>query len=338
MASGRVGGVREWKLQPGGPPRRVRLQFEGEALGELRVDLDEVQLESLAERSANILDRIEAVRADISSYPVEIPERDLAWYINIEFELGRGRSRAQWSGFEEVLATGDTSEFPADDSMAVGAVTRNVLLAEVSAVNAEQFRDRLRERLGSTWSYEPHLRSENDRLDEQRDELPTQNEILDRYVGDTAERGPYEFVHNHLARLLFPTSVQPPWQVSIDGEFLASQALAKARKLADWRAHETVIGRMEIEPDDEGFDPIDVLDAKRSGYDTYEELIGPDPSPFLCVFAEQGIGNLRVVDIDRDWDDDWSPWQERVQAYLYALLGAARPEAYPPLYDRLITG
>lgn len=99
------------------------------------------------------------------------------------------------------------------------------------------------------------------------------------------------------------------------------------------------MNELEVTPDDETVDPGHALDEKRRAKSTYEEVVGSDPTPFLTVLSERALADIRVAEIRRSsWNDDehWEPWNERVQADLYALLGRARLREYPAVYDRTV--
>ncbi|ELZ01180.1 hypothetical protein C482_08276 [Natrialba chahannaoensis JCM 10990] len=361
------------------------MQFAGEHLGEAQAKQDAVTLEELAGRAFELLDRIDAVIADISGYPVLDPERDLAWYTQIESELQVGRGRAGWSdleAFEESAGEGDdgdegqdggdgedddTSDSDGTDNTAndtrpdiddydprdVGDITAGLLQAEIHVETAERYRDRLWDDVGVDGGDAAEARPHADHLETVRDEvtnelesMPSRDEVQPSYIDDDGERyGPYEFAHDRLARWVFPAGMSVPWRRSVDDDFLLLQVLGLSRGLADWRAHEFAVENLVIEPDDDDFDPGHLLDEQRRARSTYESTIEANQTPFLVVLSEQGIGDLRVTDVSRsswegyeDEEGAWTPWNERVQNYLHALLGRARLREYPDRYDRLVGG
>ncbi|ELY94176.1 hypothetical protein C483_03390 [Natrialba hulunbeirensis JCM 10989] len=377
------------------------LQFAGEHLGEARAKQDAVTLEELAERSFELLDRIDAVIADIDGYPVLDPERDLAWYTQIESELQVGRGRAGWSdleAFDESAGGGDDddadggegdgeadsdgsdgddgddgSETESDgsgetdgtddtttnsrpdiddyDPGDVGDITADLLLAELHVETAERYRDRLWNDVGvdggdaaEASPHADHLETVRDALTDELESMPTRDEVQSSYTEDVGGYGPYEFARDRLARWVFPAGMPVPWRRSVDDDFLLVQVVGLSRGLADWRAHEFVVENLVIEPDDDDFDPGHLLDEQRRARSTYESTIEANQTPFLVVLSEQGIGDLRVTDVSRSswegYEDDggWTPWNERVQNYLHALLGRARLREYPDLYERLVAG
>ncbi|OIB56456.1 hypothetical protein [Natrialba sp. SSL1] len=336
------------------------MQFAGEHLGEARAKQDAVTLEELAERSFALFDRIDAVIADISGYPVLDPERDLAWYTQIESELQVGRGRAGWAdleAFDESAETAETDDTSPDiddyDPRDIGDITAGLLQAEINVETAERYRDRLWDDVGvdggdaaAARPHADHLETVRDALTEELESMPTRDEVQLSYIEDDVEGkryGPYEFAHDRLARWVFPAGTPVPWRRSVDDDFLLVQVLGLSRGLADWRAHEFAVENLVIDPSDDDFDPGHLLDEQRRARSTYESTIEADQTPFLVVLSEQGIGDLRVTDVSRSsWDgyeDEegaWTPWNERVQNYLHALLGRARLREYPDRYDRLV--
>ncbi|ADD04263.1 uncharacterized protein Nmag_0678 [Natrialba magadii ATCC 43099] len=365
---------------------RYGMQLAGEHLGEARAKQDAVTLEELAERSFELLDRIDAVIADIDGYPVLNPERDLAWYVQIESELQVGRGRAGWTDLEafdesgtesgdgdgdekgggsgsengsdqsgDADETDNTPDIDDYDPGHVGDITAGLLQAEIHVETAERYRDRLWDDVGvdggdaaEASPHADHLETVRDELSEELESMPTRDEVQSSYLEDDAEGkryGPYEFAHDRLARWVFPAGTPVPWRGSVDDDFLLVQVLGLSRGLADWRAHEFAVENLVIEPADDDFDPGHLLDEQRRARSTYESTIEANQTPFLVVFSEQGIGDLRVTDVSRSsWDgyeDEegaWTPWNERIQNYLHALLGRARLREYPELYDRLVAG
>ncbi|SDR42550.1 hypothetical protein [Natronobacterium texcoconense] len=314
---------------------RYGMRFAGEDLGRVRAEHGEEDLEALAGRADALLERVDTVVDDIEGRPVADPERDLAWYVHVESELQRGRHLAQFRGLEEIHD--DDSDPPNYDSRNIGEITSELLRAEIAVETGEQYRDRLWELFDSTEApYDDHLRGLLEEFGTELEPMPTRDEVEDEYIGDPEEYGPYEFAHSRLAQWCFPTSFSPPWRRDIDEEFLVLEVLALARGLVDWRAHEYAVAQLEVEPDDEAFDPGHILAEKRRGKSTYDDVIGSDPAPFMVVLSEEGIGNLRIADVRRDsWDDRWRPWNERIQAYLNALLGRARLQEYPAPYKAI---
>lgn len=320
------------------------IQFAGEALGYARAELDEADPDELADRSRELFERIDTVVGDLGSYPVREPARDLAWYVEIESELQRGRRLADWRGLDAVRDgdDGTESEFSASDPSDVGEVTGKLLQAEIAVGNAERYRDQLWKHVGDAdETYGAHLRRVVDDFRDELESMPTRDEVRSAYIDDDTERyGPYEFAHSRLATWCFPASISPPWTTPIDDEFLVLRTLAAARGLGDWRAHEDAVDDLVVDPDDEGFDPGHVLAEKRRARSTYRNVIGSDPTPFMVVLSERAIEDVRVADIDRgSWqrdDSKWTAWNERVQAYLYARIGRARLRAYPDVYELVV--
>lgn len=321
---------------------RYGLQFAGEGLGKVNAELGEADLEEFADRSVELFDRIDALVQELRSYPVREPARDLAWYVEIESELQHGRSLANWHGLEAVRdGSAADAEISTSDPHEIGEIESQLLRAEIAVETAERYHDRLSDRPeGTDAEYRDHLESVLEALRDDLESMPTRDEVTSRYIDDDVETyGPYEFAHSRLAGWCFPTSISPPWKQSVDDDFLVVRVLGTARGLVDWRAHEYAVDELAVKPDDEGFDPGHVLAEKRRAKSTFDRTVGSEPTPFLAVLAEQGIGGVRAADIRRDsWgnDDHWTAWRERVQTYLHALLGRARLREYPAVYDRIV--
>ncbi|NGM69387.1 hypothetical protein G6M89_10265 [Natronolimnobius sp. AArcel1] len=307
------------------------MQFAAEELGKARAIRDEADLEALAERSFAVYDRIDAVFEALEPYPVVDPERDLAWYAEIEAELQLSEHHVSWADLE---AFRDDEDADPPDSTAyepreIGDITAGVRQAELAIETAERYHDLLADEIGDAGSeYGDHLRTLAADLEA---------DVESRYVDDDIETyGPYEYAHSELAHWSFP-SVSPPWE-RLRSESRTLITLELAQALVNWRAHEFAADDLVIEPGQSSFDPGHVFDGKRRARSTYQSEIGSDPSPLLAELAERGIMDLRVATIRRDsWDsDNWSAWRERVQAYCYVLISHARLREYPAVYDRIL--
>ncbi|AEH35528.1 hypothetical protein [Halopiger xanaduensis] len=329
---------------------RYGLQFAGQELGELRAELDKADLEALAERTLDLLDRLDSLAAALEPYPVVDPERDLARYSRVELELQRGRHLADWGDLTEVRADPETDEpdlnpasYDADD---IGEITSKIRRAEIAVESAERYDEHLRTDLedagAETTDYGPHLEELIGEFKAELESMPTRDEVESRYVDDDAESyGPYEFAHWRLARACFPSRLSSLWRSQVGGDLRVLQVLGTARGLADWRAHEAAVDDFVVDPDDEGFDSGHAFAAKRRARSVFRSVVGSDPTPFVAVLAEPGIADVRMAEIDRgSWADDdssWTPWRERVQAYLHALRGRTRLQAYPDVYERIVS-
>ncbi|WP_323173960.1 hypothetical protein [Natrialba sp. PRR66] len=350
------------------------MQFAGQALGEARAELGDANLKELADRAVALFDRIDAVVADIESYPVADPERDLAWYVHIERELRRGRSFADWSGLETVrddaveadtktdtgsdeddesaeeAAQSDTAE--REDGMTdseaepdrtdsgpetIGTITSGLLRAEIAVESAERYRDLLWETVDEANGYVDHLQRVADELQTDLESIPTRDEALSSLDDDTSSHGPYGFAHERLVR--WGDWDAPSPRETIDDDFLLLQVLEATRALADWRAYDDAVAELEISAGDNDFDSGHVLAEQRRARSVYRTVVGGQ-APFMIVLAKPAISDIRTADVDRDsWQDgSWEPWNERVQSYLSALVGRARLREYPDLYDRLVDG
>ncbi|ELY95846.1 hypothetical protein [Natrialba taiwanensis] len=351
------------------------MQFAGQALGEARAELGDADLDDLADRAVALFDRIDAVVADIESYPVADPERDLAWYVHIERELRRGHRLADWDALETVHddaakagAKTDTGSDGADESAeeasqsdtteredgttdseaepdrtdtdpeTIGTITSGLLRGEIAVKSAERYRDLLWETVDGADGYADHLQRIADELQTDLESIPTRDEVLSSMDDDTGSYGPYEFAHYRLARW-GDWDGPSPWE-TVDDDFLLLQVLEATRALADWRAYDDAVDELEIDADDGGFDSGHVLDEQRRARSTYRTVVGGTQTPVMVVLAKPAIGDIRTADVDRDsWQDgSWEPWNERVQSDLSALVGRARLREYPALYDRLVDG
>ncbi|EMA45539.1 hypothetical protein [Halobiforma nitratireducens] len=326
---------------------RTGLRFAGESLGEANARVGEDDLEPVVDRAADVLTRVDAVLDDLESYPVADPVRDLGWYAEIESDLRTARRLARFSGFEDLRdeRTGDgtldgtVSDRPEYDPRDVGEITAALLQAELLVETAEHYRAHLRDNLADEGGGDPfhdHLRDLVGTFGDELDGVPTRNEIESAVVDDTGSYGPYEFARMRLAGWALPRSFELPDDTAPEAEFLVREVLDLSRTLVDWRAHERATDALAVDPDDDGFDPGHVLAEQRRGRSAYRDVIGSDPSPFLVVLSEPGVGNLRVADVDRDWDDRWTPWHERIQSYLNALLGRSRLQEYPAVYGTIV--
>jgi len=127
-----------------------------------------------------------------------------------------------------------------------------------------------------------------------------------------------------------------PWRTPIDADLLALRTVALSIGLARRRAHETAVDRLVVEPDDDGFDSGHALAAKRRAQATYESVVGSDPSPLLVTQIGRAVEDLQVAEVGFGGGRDRPMWRERLEAYLYALVGRAKLEAFPPLRDAIL--
>lgn len=235
---------------------RYGMQFAAEELGEARARLEEADLEAFAERSVAVFDRVDAVVDDIDPYPVRKPARNLAWYVEIELEAQRARHLADWYGLEDVRDEEAEPDVSATDPRDVGEITSQLRRAEIDVETAERYADRLLEDVaGADRTYRSHLQDVVEEFRTELESIPTRDEVRSRYIDDVESYGPYEFAHSRLARWCFPASITPPWERSIDDDFLVVRVLGTARGLVDWRAHEYAVdehrggtGRRDVRP------------------------------------------------------------------------------------------
>ncbi|GAB3673865.1 hypothetical protein [Halopiger thermotolerans] len=317
---------------------RYGLRFAARELGDLRAELDKADLEALAERTLDLLDRLDSLAAALEPYPVVDPERDLARYSRVELELQRGRYLTDWGDLHEVHADSETDDPDLNPETygdaRIGEITSKVRRAAVAVETAEHYYEHLRADFeaaaADTDDYGPHLERLVGEFKTELESMPLRDEVKSRYVDDVESYGPYEFAHWRLAQSCFPSQLSSLWRTPVEHDLYVLQALGTARGLADWRAHEAAVTDLVIGPDDEGFDSGHAFAAKRGARSTYRSVVGSDPTPFMVVLAEPGIASVRMAEVDRNAaisDDSWTMWRERVQAYYLALLGRTRLQA-----------
>ena len=318
------------------------LQYAGEDLGFARAKLgrSEADLRTLAERERDVRERVQAVADDVDPYPVVEPGRDLAWYYRIERELVFARFNAS-NGLQAALDGGDEEndsdarEFDPED---VGTVTANLLEAEGHLRNAERFRDRLTAKLDgsrSTASYAEHLGDVAGRFRTEIREHPTRGDVRETFVDD--DDGPYdsyEYARSRIARWCFDSNYRFGMDDS-DG-LLVYRAVELSRGLAQRRAHGPAVDRLVVEEGDSGFDSGHALAEKRRARATYRSVVGSEPPPLLTRQVRRAVEDLQVAKVGFAGNYQRPLWRERLKAYLYALVGRAKLEQYPEVYDAVV--
>lgn len=323
---------------------RYGLQFAGEALGYARAEQDAVDRATLRDRAAVLTDRARAVADGLKPYPTTDPARDLGWYVRIEGEVQSASALAARTLPDDADSgqnadSGDESDASADpvDPEVAGEVTAALLRGEVDAMTAERYRDILFDRLGSdTVPHAEALRTAAERFRAALPEYPSREDARARYVGEVDRYGPWEFAHSRLAQWCLGSAAPVPWRTPIDADLLALRTVALSIGLARRRAHETAVDRLVVEPDDTAFDSGHALAAKRRAQATYESVVGSDPSPLLVTQIGRAVEDLQVAEVGFGGGRDRPMWRERLEAYLYALVGRAKLEAFPPLRDAIL--
>lgn len=311
---------------------RSGIQYAAEDLGVARAHLDhpEADPDRLRERLEATRERSRTVQSAVQPYPVAEPGRDLAWYYRIEHELVRSRLTLDW---EERLE--DTSEPPVD---VVARLEQNLRRAELQVDAAERFHALLRDRLdgSETAPQADRLTTVVEEMRAEVESFPSRNVVERRYVGedDDSSVTPYEYTHRRLAWWLFDYDYRVVDDVARDS--LVRRAVDLSEALADRRAHETAVDRLVVEPDDTDFDSGHTFRERGRARSTYQNVVGSNPPPLVTRMAERAISDVRVAEVDGAEPGDGYPWwRARLDAYLYALIGAAKLAEFPPLYRRV---
>ncbi|MFC6953295.1 hypothetical protein [Halorubellus litoreus] len=318
------------------------LQFAAIDLGKARAKQGDADIPALAERAIDVRERATAVVDALAPYRVDDPGTDLAWYRRIEQEAVGGAWRATWSTVEETANGVDDDDGPRRtqfDPGGVGDLTEGVVLGDVAVSNAERFHDHLIERLSEdATAYESHLDFVVEDFRSVLADAPDRETVLERHdVRSTDDYGPDEFAHSRLARWCYDAPYVNPWTNEIDTDAKALIAVALAQGVVDHRAHQFAIDKLVVDESTEGFDSGHVLAEKRRARNTYQNVIGDDPDPLLTRQAARAIEDLQVATVDLDHTDgDWTPWKERLDAYLYALLGRAKLHHHPDVYQQFV--
>ena len=314
------------------------MQFAGKKVGFARAKLDIVDFHSLAERGYDLLDRIEAILHDCKPYRVADPGRDLAWYYRIEKECYFGRLSVKWDGMENArngVDEGEDSELTKYDPREVGNLTSGLLRAEISVRNAERFHALLSKKVGDGGTrYDRYLERTVHEFRTTLNSLPTREAALSDVPGrEDADSfdALYGFARQRLARSCFRNYSFP----MTDG-LLVYRAVNRSKAVAERRAHSFAVRRLVVERGDEGFDSGHVLAEKRRARKTYESVVGSQPPPLLTVQVRRAVEDLQVAKVDFGGHSELPVWQNRLEAYLYALVGRAKLQKYPAVYDAIV--
>ncbi|UPV76793.1 hypothetical protein M0R89_21625 (plasmid) [Halorussus limi] len=316
------------------------IQFAGEDLGFARAKLGRVELPSLADRAGRLLDRCRRVADDLKPYPTADPGRDLAWYYRIERELVSARLNFDWGELDAAQDGMDDENGPDSskfDARTVGSITSQILQGKCHLRNAERYRDLLAETVSdSATRYADHLRGVAEEFDAGIDSFPTRDEIRSQFLDeDDDERyGPYEFARSRLARWCFD------WDFrfgSGEGEdLLVYRAVQLSKGLAQRRAHDFAVEHLAVERGDTGFDSGRALAEKRRARSVYRSVVGSNPPPLLTRQVRRAVEDLQVAKVGFGGSYQRPRWRERLEAYLYALVGRAKLREYPALFDRIV--
>ena len=320
------------------------LQFAANDLGRARAKQGDADLPALAERAIDVRERATAVVDALAPYRVDDPGTDLAWYRRIEQEVVRGAGQATWSTVEETANGVDDDDGPRRtqfDPGRVGDLTEGVVLGDVAVSNAERFHDHLEERLGDdATAYESHLGAVADDLRGVLADAPDRETVLERHdVRSTEDYGPDEFAHSRLARWCYDAPYVSLWTTEVDTDAKALIAVGLAQGVVDHRAHGFAVDELVVDESTTGFDSGHVLAEKRRARNKYQNVVGDDPDPLLTRQAARAIEDLQVATVDMTHTDgDWTAWKERLDAYLYALVGRAKLHHHPDVYQQLVDG
>jgi hypothetical protein len=307
------------------------LQYAGEALGIARAKLGEADRERLAGRAERLRERIDRVATSVRPYPVVDPGRDLAWYYRIERDLVFARLHAT-PREADAAGAGDGERL---DPRAVGRATADVLQGEQYVENAARFHDLLSATVGDgDTAAAGHLRRVADSFADAIDGFPTHGEVRSTFV-DNEPYGPYEFARSRLARWCFDEQYRFPADESAG--LLVYRTVERSKGLAQRRAHGPAFQRLVVEEDDEGFDSGHALAAKRRARATYRSVVGSEPPPLLTRQVRRAVSDLQVAKVGFGGSYQRPVWRERLQAYLYALVGRAKLQQYPAVYEALVS-
>jgi hypothetical protein len=317
------------------------MQFAAEDLGYARGKLGDENLQRLAARGADVLDRVETLTADLRPHPVVDPGRDLAWYFEIESELLSARhhvERYDVTDLETDADDGADTTGPTDDPDEIGTITAGLMNARIAIENAERWDGHLTDKLdGPTTPYEEHLLDVAGAFRDEVETLPTQEGIESKYVDDEdGPYGPYEFARAHLADWCLPNSFPSPWGADVDDTVPVLEAVGYGTGVARGRAHEFAVEHLVVDPVDDGFDSGHALAEKRRARRAYRSTVGSDPPAFLTRLVGRAVEDLQVAKVGFAGSYRDAMWKERLEAYLYALVGRAKLRAFPAVYRTIV--
>jgi len=316
------------------------MQFAAEDLGYARAKLDRVDRQRLAAQGTDVLDRVETLTADLRPHPVADPGRDLAWYFEIENELLSARHHVERY---EIVDLGSDADDGADtpgstyDPHEMGTITAGLMKARIEIENAERWHGHLSETLdGRTTPYEDHLLAVAETFRDEVETFPTQEAIESKFVDEADRYGPYEFARAHLADWCLPYSFPSPWGADVDDTVPVLEAVGYGTGVARGRAHEFAVEHLVVDPDDRGFDSGHVLAEKRRARSVYRSTVGSNPPAFLTRLVGRAVEDLQVAKVGFAGSYRDPMWKERVEAYIYALVGRAKLRKFPAVYRTLV--
>jgi len=311
------------------------LQFAAEALGRARYLLDDYDLEALGQRMLDARDRASTVANALAPYRAADPGTDLAWYLVIERELLQASHELRW---EDADAAANGEHEGVLDERDYADLTAAAAIGEVNALNAERYWLHLRSRLGANaTAYGDHLQRVADEFRSTLESKPTRDEVRARYgLDDVDTVDPYAFAHSRLVRWCFDAAIPSPWQLDVDADLRVTTALALGTGIVGWRAHELAVDELVVDETTTGFDSGHALAEKRRARDTYQSTLGDDPDPLLAHQAGRAIEDLQVAVVGFADSYRTPLWKERLEAYLYALVGRAKLTHHPDIYQRIV--
>jgi hypothetical protein len=314
------------------------LQFAGEQLGAARARLGRADLRTLGERGLALLDRADAVSADLDPYPASEPGRDLGWYYAIERQLVFARFALDRETLAALADDGADAavDVTADDPDDIGPLTESLLSARLRVRTAERYRELHRDLLagGGTRPFREHLGGVTESFRAGIESFPGRGAVRAEYVGEDVQT-PHDFAHSQLIRSCFDYN----YRFGLDGaaaDLPVYRVVSLSTGLAQRRAHDFAVERLVIDEGDAGFDSGHVLAEKRRARDVYRSVVGTEPPALLTRQIARAVEDLQVAVVGFAGSDRRPLWRERVEAYCYALLGRAKLRAYPALYDAIV--
>ncbi|MFB6171634.1 MAG: hypothetical protein ABEJ23_03815 [Haloarculaceae archaeon] len=151
---------------------------------------------------------------------------------------------------------------------------------------------------------------------------------LARRTGDLRDR------LDRVAADLRPYPVaEPPrdlaWYYAIE------QTVLFGRFHADWDG--ATAARDGVDEGDAGFDSGHALAEKHRARSVYRSVVGSTPPPLLTVLVRRAVEDLQVAKVGFAGSYRRPLWRERLEAYLYALVGRAKLRRYLDVYDAVVT-
>jgi hypothetical protein len=316
------------------------LQFAAEDLGFARAKLDDVDLQALAQRVSDLQDRVQHLANDLEPHPVVDADRDLAWYFEIESELLHARYLASWDGPETAKDGGEKGREPEASNYEpyeIGEIYSGLLRGRIAVENAERWRAHLSKKMdGETTAYDDRLRAVTTTFVDEIQTFQTRDKVESKFVDDDDPLTPYEWARVDLADQCLPSGVQSPFDAHPDDSFPVLQAVGLGTGVARGRAYEFAVDALVVDPGDEGFDSGHVLAEKRRARSVYQSIVGSDPSPLRTRLVGRAVEDLQVAKVG--FADSYRDpmWKERLEAYLYALVGRAKLREFPEIHRTIV--